>query len=189
MAVRYANLFLLGLTVIVAPAFASITNPNVTLNGSAGPFTFAPSESISVTITADVNRDASPLPAANVWHSTNVAIIGESAVCSEDPTPDIEPAPGTSSTGTVTVTGLTAPATPGNYILLPALYGAAACSDSNGQVGLPAVSFTVADAPITAPDPARAIPAMPLSGLLLISIALLALAGRQLRSTAKRSDL
>jgi hypothetical protein len=187
MAVRYANLFLLGLTVIVAPAYATITNPNVTLNGSAGPFTFAPSESISVTINADVTNDGAPVTR---WRSTRVAIVGQSAVCSEDPTPDVEGGGvGSTLNGTATIPGLTAPVTPGNYLLLPTIYADAACSDANGDVTLLAVSFTVADAPITAPDPARAIPAMPLSGLLLISIALLALAGRQLRSTAKRSDL
>lgn len=159
-------------------ALATITNTAVTINGSSGPFTFAPSEPLTVMVTADVNNVGT---APTTWGSTRIELLDDGppvGVCSENPAPNVAPPVAGTLPGTATVTGLTAPSTPGTYRILPVLYGADGCLNTAGNSPILVIPITVAAASSTT---ATAVPTLPAYGLAITGLGLLILAGRRLR--------
>lgn len=151
------------LALIGGPAWGSVANDSVSVNGVAapGPLFVGPSATLDATISLDLTNDGSPT--INAWRSTQWGFFpGGSSGCSAEP-PDAVPGAGQTIPGvTANLAGLTAPATPGNYQLLFTAFEADGCTGTQ-LVGLQTM-------PIVVVPPTQAIPT-------LSQWALIALAG------------
>jgi hypothetical protein len=165
----------IALALTGSSAIASVSSPSITINGTAGPVTVAPSSSLTAVVTLDVTNSN---PAPLLWTSTEWEISGSTTVsCSNEPNPAVAPALGVTASGTATLTGITAPSTEGNHTMVFAVRDGLDCTGNIFGVG--AVTITVAAAPPVVSAPEQ-VPALPLGGALLLGAGLLFAAGRKL---------